>query len=179
MPIILNGITFNNGGSVTLNGQTVKEIKFNTTTVWKAETVLYDGTTLLSGYTLTKGNNANVNGLWYARPRYNDTGGWASQGYAVVSFNASNFNSISITYSVNCGTYGWAGVGIRSSSGFGKDFLYTCALKEASGDSAGGTASGTATFDISNRTGTLYIGCQAYNTQGNTTDAVITRVVLS
>lgn len=46
MPIILNGTTFNNGGTVTFNGQTVKEVQFNGTTVWKAENVLYPGATV-------------------------------------------------------------------------------------------------------------------------------------
>lgn len=42
MPIKLNGTTFNNGGTAKFNGTTIKEIKFGTTTVWKAETYLWN-----------------------------------------------------------------------------------------------------------------------------------------
>lgn len=38
MPIVLNGTNFNNGGSATLNGTALSEIKDSGTTVWKKET---------------------------------------------------------------------------------------------------------------------------------------------
>ncbi len=65
MPIILNGTTFNNGGTVTFNGSTVKEIKFGTTTVWKAET---DITSLFSA-----SDYYHPNGAYQARSVSGDT----------------------------------------------------------------------------------------------------------
>ena len=41
MPIILNGVTFDNGGTCTFDSNEVKEIIFGTTTVWKAENALF------------------------------------------------------------------------------------------------------------------------------------------
>lgn len=179
MPIKLNGATFNNGGTAKFNGTTLSKIVFNTTTVWEAETVLYNGSTLLSGYTLVKGDNTSTtyNGLWYAKPRYNEAGGYKENGYAYVAFNASNFNTVKITYSVNCGTYSIVQVGIKSATGVFDSLTYT-RFDRTSAETAGGTASGTATLNISSATGTKYIGCWVRNTQGNTTDAVITKVVL-
>ena len=37
MPIKLNGTTFNNGGTAKYNTTNLKEIKYGSTTVWKAE----------------------------------------------------------------------------------------------------------------------------------------------
>ena len=64
MPIILNGTTFNNGGTVTFNGSPVKEIKFGSTTVWKAEFILFENGRFKNGVTNTfkYGNKHSING---------------------------------------------------------------------------------------------------------------------
>lgn len=42
MPININDVIFNNGGTVLFNGDPVKSILFNGTEVWRAELYLYD-----------------------------------------------------------------------------------------------------------------------------------------
>lgn len=54
MPIVLNGITKRNGGTVTYNGHSLKEVQFNGSTVWKAEQALSDASVSRSdSYTLS------------------------------------------------------------------------------------------------------------------------------
>lgn len=42
MPIVLNGTTFNNGGTAKYNTTNLKEIKYGSTTVWKKEVTVTD-----------------------------------------------------------------------------------------------------------------------------------------
>ena len=72
MPIVINGTTFNNGGTAIFNGQTVKEIKFNTTTVWKAELVLFENGRFQNGVTNTfrYGNKHSIDGVYLKISNY-------------------------------------------------------------------------------------------------------------
>ena len=86
MPIVLNGTTFNNGGTVTFNGSTVKEIKFGTTTVWKSVQYIvgHEGNdTVQASYS---GGNTN----WYGNP-LQCKGVWSVDvsGYSSLTFDLS------------------------------------------------------------------------------------------
>jgi len=67
MPIILNGTTFNNGGTVTFNGSPVKEIIFGTTTVWKSQSETYtlNASGAPSSYNSGQGESDNLSSaIW-------------------------------------------------------------------------------------------------------------------
>ena len=70
MPIKLNGTTFNNGGTAKYNNTSLKEIKYSSTTVWKAETDLV--TTYCSNIVLAAYNDDGTTAAW-RRNTYNTT----------------------------------------------------------------------------------------------------------
>lgn len=90
MPIVLNGATFNNGGTVTFNGQTVKEVRFNGTTVWKAEQP-YNDVTVASNYAY--GGQGN----W---------SGWRTQ-MSSVNYDMRGYSKLTFTFSSPL-THTWA-----------------------------------------------------------------------
>lgn len=167
MPIKLNGTTFNNGGTVTFNGQTVKEIKFGTTTVWKAEEVIFDGT-----------NPAAYTGGWEISTEYSSqnrdyslsgtylragkTSGYGpNQAYMVVSnsvaINVTDYTTATIEYEiVGSSTYGTWAIGVSNTKG------------QRSGQISGSASvtRRTGTIDISGITGNAYFNLYAYTTGG-------------
>lgn len=78
MPIVITGQgTFNNGGTAKLGSTSLKEIKFGTTTVWKAEVDLI--TTYCSNITLAAYNDDGTTAAWrrnsYSTDANRSTGG--------------------------------------------------------------------------------------------------------
>jgi len=185
MPIKLNGTTFNNGGSCTFNGSTVKEIKFGTTTVWKAETVLWSGSAYASGYTPTYTNGYSKGtdyGDFYVQTGYGSFNNYKTWCSVVVPFNASNFSSITINWTDYCKMYSIDKIGVFSAvpTSSSNSLLYTCRATDGNVDDSS-AQSGSNTFDISSRTGTLYVGIYMYNSQDrhNPPKATITKVTLT
>lgn len=166
MPIKLNGTTFNNGGTVTFNGQTVKEIKFGTTTVWKAEEVIFDGTNpaaYTGGWEISREySNQNRNyALSGAYLRSGKTGGYGpNQAYMTVSniskINMTDYTTATIDYEVTGNaTYGDWAIGVSSSNG------------QSTGQISGraSVTRRTATIDVSSY-GQAYFNFYAYTTGG-------------
>lgn len=88
MPIVLNGITKANGGTVTFNGHSLKEVQFNGSTVWKAEQALSDASVTRSGdYTLSS-----------------------------TVWDMSEYTTLSGTFSITGGYNRWTGDGSASSA---------------------------------------------------------------
>ena len=88
MPIILDGVTLDNGGTVTFDGNPVKEIVFGTTTVWKAEQSMLDASVSRSSdYTLSST-------IW----------------------DLSSYTSLTATFYIHGGYGRWAGDGSASSA---------------------------------------------------------------
>jgi hypothetical protein len=57
MPIVLNGTTFNNGGTAKFNGTSLTEIKFGSTTVWKKQySIIGSSAEYTGGLTKPTGN---------------------------------------------------------------------------------------------------------------------------
>lgn len=170
MPIKLNGTTFNNGGTAKFNGTTLKEIKFGTTTVWKAEEVIFDGT-----------NPASYTGGWEISTEYSSrsrdyslsgaylragktTGYGPNQAYMVVSntsaINMSSYTTATIDYEAvgNSGTGDVWAVGVSTTKGY-------------RGGQITGSASAsrtTGTIDISGITGNAYFNLYAFAKGGGT-----------
>lgn len=175
MPIKLNGTTFNNGGTVTFNGQTVKEIKFGTTTVWKAETPVLSSGTYASGYSGTYRGNLNGNTgynpfSYTAGSGIKYDGGLASGNtragnvYINQQINASNFSSITFKFSKSGAA--WSGPDSTFSSGRFIQFGLASATGSATTAptftaskkiNSGSTISASYTIDISGQTGNQYI----------------------
>lgn len=72
MPIVLNGITKANGGTVTFNSHSLKEVQFNGSTVWKAELVLFENGQFQNGVTNTfrYGNKHSIDGIYLKISNY-------------------------------------------------------------------------------------------------------------
>ena len=86
MSIILGSTTFSDGGSCTFNGETVNEIKFGDTTVWKAETHFED----VALATL-----------------YAYGGAGTKTKISEVDYDVSAFNTLTFSYSSPC-TMSWS-----------------------------------------------------------------------
>lgn len=154
MPIILNGTTFNNGGTVTFNGQTVKEIKFGTTTVWKAEQ------TVFSGISVTTDNTGS-------HSAYDSKTAYSSE-YAL---DFSDFSTLTVT-----GTGRFA---ISSQGSYGVENSITLQYKIGSGswtnlstlssgyDNGSVSVSINSSIDISSITGSGYIRLQCWARNSN------------
>lgn len=184
MPIILNGTTFNNGGTVTFNGSTVKEIKFGTTTVWEAERLFYPGATV--GYL---GANSGTYGAFYTNvPKGTNN----NSTVAYISVNLTGVNSITITGTFQGGGgNSFAGVWLRSQtewndSGYQRYPYYT--VGQGSSDTwytlmhrvTGGGSSTSVTWNVSSYSGTFYIAIGCYNNTGNGTASVsITKIKIN
>lgn len=180
MSIVVNGTTIK---KLFVNGAEKKEGYANSVKVFSAQEIVFNGTTLASGYKLTTfGGNSSTVGLFYAKPRYNDSGSWWSQGCAFIPIDCSNYSKITVTYECVGNTYGWVAIGlsnVRLTSGnYGQNLLDSPLKSIAKINGESKTVRNTATVDISSITGTKYLAVGAYNTQGNQTDAIITKVIL-
>ena len=152
--------------------------------VYTAEVVVFDGESLADGYTYTSyGRNSTTHGLFYAKSRYNDAGGHMEQACCFVPIDCTDFSKITVTYSAVHSSYSEVQIGLCNVAGNANRF-YTTSIKENSvwniynSDADTSPKSDTVSFDISNITGIKYLAVATENTQGNQTDAVITRVVL-
>ena len=155
------------------------------TLVYSAEVVVFDGTNVASGYTVnTDGYNKNTVGIFYAKSRYNSDGGHRSDANAHVAIDCTNFSKITVSYSYVANYYGNVQIGLFSKnpnvSGFSFESGIWRIVNADNGSSIGGnqTGSGTVSFNLDNVTGTHYLMTYTYNTQGNQTDAIITKIVL-
>lgn len=196
MPIVLNGTTFNNGGTVTFNGSTVKEIQFNGTTVWKAETPILSSGTYASGYSGTYRGNLNGN-TGFNPFSYTAGSGIKYEGvlsgnntragnvYINQQVNASNFSTITFKFNTSGaswgGTSGWASnrylqFGLASAVGSATASPTFTASKKISSGSA---LSSSYTIDISGQTGTKYIAIWTSLRAGAYSPYYITDIILA
>ena len=175
MPIKLNGTTFNNGGTAKFNGTTIKEIRFGTTTVWKAETPILSSGTYASGYSGTyRGNlngNTGYNPFSYTAGsgiKYEGTlvGNNTRQGNVYINqqINASNFNSL--TFKIDSSSASWGSGATGWTSGNKLQFGLASATGSATSSptftasqsvASGSTLNASYTIDISGQTGNQYI----------------------
>lgn len=150
--------------------------------IYSAEEVVYDGSTLASGYTYTSyGYNNNTHGLFYAKSRYNDAGGYNSHAFCYVPIDCTNFSKITVTYAVVSNSYSFVAVGLAEQALTTNNYidqLHNTTWSICYKESIAATETNTVSKDISNITGIRYLGVGTYNTQGNQTDAIITKVVL-
>lgn len=187
MPIKLNGTTFNNGGTVTFNGSTVKEIKFGTTTVWKAETTIYPGATV-SNLAANSGTYNNSTFLTQVSSGQNQ-----NSTTLYIQVNLTGISSIKVTGTFQVSTVrGYAGVWISTSTQFnsykgnqlrypyydvgpGASTTYYVAMQRINNTT--GTVS-SYTFNTSSLSGTHYlcIGCYYNSSAGGTAKAQITSI---
>lgn len=187
MPIILNGTTFNNGGTVTFNGSTVKEIVFGTTTVWKAETTIYPGATV-SNLTANSGSYSTANFSTQVGSGTN-----TSSTVLYVPIDLTDYTTITVTGTWSVTTVaGYSGCFISSASqhesyktnqirypyytiGQGASSTYYVRMQRINNTT--GTVS-SYTFDVSGLSGShyLYIGCYFNNSSGGTAKAQITSI---
>lgn len=162
----------------------IGEIYRGSELMYKAELVVFDGESLAEGYTYTSyGHNSTTHGLFYAKSRYNDAGGHREQACCFVPIDCTGFSKITVTYSAVHSSYSVVQIGLCNVAGDANRF-YTTSIRENSvwniynDDVDTSPKSDTVSFDISNITGIKYLAVATENTQGNQTDAVITRVVL-
>lgn len=196
MPIIFNGITKANGGAVTFNGTPVKEVRFNGTTVWKAETAILSSGTYASGYSGTYRGNLNGNTgfnpfSYTAGSGIKYEGGLSGNNtragnvYINQQINASNFNSITFKFNTSGaswdGNTGWAGnrflqFGLASAVGSATSAPTFTASKKIS---SGSTISSSYTIDISGQTGNKYIAIWTSLRAGAYSPYYITDIILA
>lgn len=154
--------------------------------IYKAEEVIYDGVSLASGYTLTSygkeglSSSYGTHGLFFAKPRYNAAGHYKEYAWAYIAINCSNFSRLTVTYSLITTTYDLALVGLANvvPTDSNREVFADNAVWSVKADDDYTNTSTTTSVDLTSVTGTKYLGVYAYNTQGNQTDAVITRIVL-
>ena len=175
MPIVLNGITKRNGGTVTFNGTPVKEVRFNGTTVWKAETAILSSGTYASGYSGTYRGNLNGN-TGYVPFSYTAGSGIKYDGVVVGNntragnvyineqINASNFNTL--TFKIDSSSASWGSGAVGWTSGNKLQFGLASATGSATASptftasqriTSGSTLNATYTIDISGQSGNQYI----------------------
>lgn len=188
MPIKLNGVTFNNGGTCKFNGSDVEKIIFQSgstsTTVWEAERLFYPGTTVQH-----LGVNSGSYGDFYTNV---PTGTNNNSTVVYIPVNLTGVNSITITGSFKGGGgNSFAGVWLRSQtkwndSGYQRYPYYT--IGQGSSDTwytlmhrvTGGGTSTSVTWDVSSYSGTYYIAIGCYNNTGSgTASATITKIKIN
>lgn len=96
MPIILNGDTINNGGTILYNGVPLSEVIFDDTQVWKKQQTFNGGS--------VNWNNINKNNSGYMSDSMD------LRGFSTISFNLDGY----FAYSAQSG---WGAVSVRYSDG--------------------------------------------------------------
>lgn len=198
MPIKLNGTTFNNGGTVTFNGQTVKEIKFGTTTVWKAETDIstqfsasdyyhpngaYQARSISSGVITLNATENTCKNIWTPAIALGD--------YSTLKFTVNVSTSTNVSgNNANRKLYVMA----NASNTFTGDFSTRTDSAGGEGNSPGttyykifpspkvsdlNTGTRTITIDISSWTGSRKIGLCALCGPANTLSMTISNIILA
>lgn len=169
MPIVLNGVTFDNGGSCTFNGDEVKEIVFGTTTVWKAENSLFPPETNW----IRKGRNASnctiTGSQMIAKSSTSNTNGRV---VSTVQIDPTEYSSIvfTVTASSKSGNAGvWVGT-TTNSDGVATNTNMT-AYQSVSG-------AGTYTVSLSGLTALQYVQVACWGSTGSAT-CTVTSVILS
>lgn len=197
MPIILNGTTFNNGGTVTFNGSTVKEIKFGTTTVWKAETAILSSGTYASGYSGTYRGNLNGNTgfnpfSYTAGSGIKYDGGLSGNNtragnvYINQQINASDFSKITFKFNTSGASWGSGNQNWQTSGRL--QFGLASAVGSATASptftasktiNSGTGISSSYTIDISGQTGNKYIAIWTSLGGGAYSPYYITDIILA
>lgn len=196
MPIVLNGITKRNGGTVTFNGTPVKEVRFNGTTVWKAET---DITSLFSA-----SDYYHPNGAYQARSKSGDTINLNATSVVCKNIwtpeiDLSQYNTLTFTVNVTRASQDagnnpvrWFYVLANGTNAFTSDFGNRSDLTNPSNPNTsfsqiwGSTprntefnvGTRTITVDISSWTGSLKLGLCASCGGANTFSVAVTNVKL-
>ena len=176
MSIKLNGTTFNNGGTCTFNGSTVKKIIFGTTTVWQAQYDVLASGTYKNSYSGNYSGSLNGN-TSYVPFSYTSGTGVVYDGalarnntrtgrvYITTQINASNYSSLVFKFDTSGAAWG----GYSTGSGFSScrlQFGLASALGSATTSptftasksiTSGTTISSSYTIDISAQTGNQYI----------------------
>lgn len=196
MPIVLNGITKRNGGTVTFNGTSLKEVQFNGTTVWKAET---DITSLFSA-----SDYYHPNGAYQARSKSGNTINLnatpsSCRNIWTPAIDLSQYNTLTFTVNVTTANQQagnnpvrWFYVMANASNTFTGDFGHRSDLSNPSSTGTsysqiwGSTprntefnvGTRTITVDISSWTGSLKLGLCASCGGANTFSVAVTNVKL-
>lgn len=162
-----NYYIYNNGSWVQLTKQILQLIVFN-------------GTTFANGYSLqTVGKNSSTVGTFFAKSRYNSAGGHQEWAHAWLPINCTNWSKITVTYSTVMNSYATVQIGLCNVAGTSARFYADKVRDNSVWNIANNvTASGTVSFNLQNVTGVKYLAVATDNTQGNQTDAIITKVIL-
>ena len=170
-------------GKVYAGEAQIGEIYRGSELMYKAEVVVYDGVALADGYTYeSKGYNSKTHGLFYAKSRYNDAGGKTEEAYCYVPVDCTGYEKLTVEYSAVVSAYGDAivslcNVALTTLSRTELNKLENDAVHIFTTDITTNSVE-EETIDISGISGVKYLTVGTYNTQGNQTDAVITKVVL-
>lgn len=163
MPIILNGTTFNNGGSVTFNGQTVKEIKYDTTTVWLAQQLYFpDGD--LSFATGGQGASASTVTSTYMRATCNGTSQTNANCHSTTTTTMTGVSQVKFTVSARSKSgNAVCVVGVTKTQSPNTVNSYS----NNGGIGVSVTATGVVTVDVSSLTGGgFYVCCSVWGSTG-------------
>lgn len=163
MPIKLNGTTFNNGGTVTFNGQTVKEIKFGTTTVWLAQSLYFpDGD--LSFATGGAGSSSSVVTSTYMRATCNGSSQTNANCHSTTTTTMTGVSQVKFTVSARSKSgNAVCCVGVTKTQNPNTLSSYT----NNGGKGAEVSATGVVTIDVSSLTGGgFYVCCSVWGSTG-------------
>lgn len=170
MPIKLNGTTFNNGGTAKFNGTTIKEIKFGSTTVWKAqETIFPDasrswnnahvGNTSVNSAT---GTSISLTSIWW-----NHVGDYAcARTVNAVDVTSYSNISFSMTCDSNGGDYNYIKAGIHTNN---TTALTSTLFRQAETKVTSNGSTYTLDVNVEGLSGTYYIYVGFYANYSNWT----------
>jgi hypothetical protein len=120
MPIIFNGTTFNNGGTILFNGTSLSSVKFGNTQVWQRSVTCTD---LCQWYQWSKSGNVNGANEWGEGAVAYNTGiqilsGAPSSGLPAGTISQNVYMTNGHKYWVYYGYYAIGGLGITTPFGY-------------------------------------------------------------
>ena len=168
------GYVYDNNGSVYT--QIGKVYDNNGTT----NSLIYESNiTFYPGYTVQGTQSGGDWGSFYASST-NSNGGW---GRAYIAVNLTGLNSIKITCTYSCQNYAQLFIGICSNFATHaydmqlSGYIKKSAVYKTDANTAPGETNKTVTLDVSDLSGTYYIGIQAYS--GSIGNAVVSASISS
>ena len=166
MPIILNGTTFNNGGTAKFNGTNLTEIKFGSTTVWKAETVYYKDGTMSVPFSIgvnynNAGSVSNTNG--YLQVTTNEDTSYMSTN--TIDLTGISTLIFTVSYYTASASPSYVAL-LVGNSRTARVYNGTWLKKDTK------TATGTFSVDVSSISGSHYIGFGVINGTARVTSIV-------
>lgn len=120
MPIIFNGTTFNNGGTILFNGTSLSAVKFGNTQVWQRSVTCTD---LCQWYQWSKSGNVNGANQWGEGAVAYNTGiqilsGAPSSGLPAGTISQNVYMTNGHKYWVYYGYYAIGGLGVTTPFGY-------------------------------------------------------------